>query len=305
VHMEAVLSVLRRFGDTPALRALTEQALDGRALGCIATSERAHGSDLASVETVARREAGGWHISGEKRYVSLGAAADFVLVLAREHDARTSAIAPSLTLFAVPRDGFRVTERLEPVGNRSLETVTLEFDAHVSDEHVISRPGRGVHTITWGLTHERLATAASVLGAASLALELATTHAQRRVQFGSPLIRHQGVRMRLGQMASELWLARAGVYALAGSLDRARADSARSVAAAKVTAARLAERIVSDCMQLLGGRGYLEDMTPLARLWRDVRLGRIGGGTDEMMFELVAGGLQGNDERYDRFVRAD
>ena len=56
---------------------------------------------------------------------------------------------------------------------------------------------------------------------------------------------------------------------------------------------------------MLGGRGYLEDMTPLARLWRDVRLGRIGGGTDEMMWELVAGGLQGDDELYDRFVRTD
>ena len=82
-------------------------------------------------------------------------------------------------------------------------------------------------------------------------------------------------------------------------------DTARSVAAAKVTAATLAERVVSDCMQVLGGRGYLEDMTPLARMWRDVRLGRIGGGTDEMMWELVAGGLRGDDAAYDRFVRAE
>ena len=95
------------------------------------------------------------------------------------------------------------------------------------------------------------------------------------------------------------------MYALAGSLDQARPETARSVAAAKVTAAQLAERMVSDCLQVLGGRGYLEDATPLARMWRDVRLARIGGGTDELMWELVAGGLQGDDELYERFVRAD
>jgi alkylation response protein AidB-like acyl-CoA dehydrogenase len=82
----------------------------------------------------------------------------------------------------------------------------------------------------------------------------------------------------------------------------ARPETARRVAAAKVTGAKLAERVVSDCLQVLGGRGYLEDATPLARLWRDVRLARIGGGTDEMMWELVAAGLQGDDRAYERFV---
>lgn len=305
VHAEAVISILRRFGDSTTLRALCEQALDGRRLGCIATSERAHGSNLAGIETAAEREGDGWRVAGEKRYVSLGAAADFALVLARERDPVTRAPAPGLTLFVVPSSGYRVTARLPSVGNRSLETVTLEIDAHVPGANAVSRSGRGLHAITWGLTHERLATAASTMGIASLALELATVHARRRVQFGAPLIEHQAVRVRLGQLASELLLARAGVYALAGSLDEARADTPRRVAAAKVTVANLGERIVSDCMQVLGGRAYLEDETPLARLWRDVRLARIGGGTDDMMWELVARGLHGSDELYDRFVSAD
>ena len=305
VQLEAVIATLRRFGDSEELEGLTEWALDGRAVGCIALSERANGSDLASVETLATRTPSGWRITGEKRYVSLGAAADFALVLAREQDTRTPSIAPSVSLFVVPRSGITVTERLQGVGMRSLETVTIAIDAHVPHGYRVSRSGRGVHAITWGLTHERLATAANTLGVATLALELATAHAERRVQFGSKLIHHQALRVKLGQLASELWLAKAGVYALAGSLDQARPETARSVAAAKVTAAQLAERVVSDCLQVLGGRGYLEDATPLARMWRDVRLARIGGGTDELMWELVAGGLQGDDELYERFVRAD
>jgi len=113
---------------------------------------------------------------------------------------------------------------------------------------------------------------------------------------------HQAIRVLLGRLASQLWVSRAALYALAGSLDRARPDTTRQAAAVKVTAARLAERVVSDCMQVLGGRGYIEDTSPLARMWRDVRLARIGGGTDEMMWELVAAGLQGSHELYDQFV---
>jgi alkylation response protein AidB-like acyl-CoA dehydrogenase/acyl-CoA synthetase (AMP-forming)/AMP-acid ligase II len=305
VHLEAVLSILRRFGHSDALRGLCEQALDGRALGCIAASERANGSDLGAIEAVAHRTSEGWRITGEKRYVSLGAAADFALVLGRERDAQTNAPFPALTLFAVPRDQWEVRVRLQSVGNRSLETVTIEIDAHVPDDLVLSRPGRGLHTLTWGLTHERLASAAQALGVASLAIELASTHAKRRVQFGARLFDHQAIRVRLGQRASQVWMARAGLYALAASLEDARPETARHVAAAKATVANMAERVVSDCMQVLGGRGYLEDATPLARLWRDVRLARIGGGTDEMMWEMVAAGLQGSDELYDSFVPAE
>jgi alkylation response protein AidB-like acyl-CoA dehydrogenase/acyl-CoA synthetase (AMP-forming)/AMP-acid ligase II len=304
VHLEVVLSILRRFAESEALRDLREQALDGRQIGCVAASERGHGSDLASIETTAARDGDGWRIEGEKRYVSLGAAADFALVLAREIGADGQR-GPAATLFAVPRDQYEVTERLAPVGNRGLETVTIALDARVPDDNVLSRSGRGLHAIQWGLTHERLGAAAHSLGSAWLALQLAAAHAERRVQFGAPLMRHQGLRMRLGELASQLWLARAGVYGLAFSLREIQPDTARHVAAAKVTSANIAERVVSDCLQVLGGRGYLEDQTPLARLWRDVRFARIGGGTDEMMWELVAAGLHGDDELYERFVRSD
>jgi hypothetical protein len=78
---------------------------------------------------------------------------------------------------------------------------------------------------------------------------------------------------------------------------------AREVAGLKVTVARLGERVASECMHLLGARGYLEDRSPLARIWRDMRLARLGGGTDEMMWELVAGGLRGDDDAYAALVR--
>ena len=101
--------MLRRYGGSDVLRELREQALDGRVLGCIATSERANGSDARSIETVAVQDDDGWHITGEKRYVSLGAA-DFVLVLARGTTPRTHAIAPALSLFIVPSGGYEVTD---------------------------------------------------------------------------------------------------------------------------------------------------------------------------------------------------
>ena len=145
-------------------------------------------------------------------------------MLAREQDPRTASIAPSLSLFVVPASGFTVTDRLQGVGMRSLETVTLQFDALVPHGNQISRSGRGVHAITGGCCTSAWRPRPTWSGRATLALELATTHAERRVQFGAKLIRHQAVRVSLGKLGSELWLAKAGLYALAGSLDKARSE---------------------------------------------------------------------------------
>jgi acyl-ACP dehydrogenase len=302
VHTEAVLSILTRYGRSREVADHLDNALDAAAIGCLATSERRHGSDLTGIETHAIVEMDCCRVTGEKRFVSMGDVADFALVLCRSQG-RRGAQTSALTLVLVPRDGYRVIERLKTAGVHSLETVTIEIDAAVPAGFVLGGQNRGLLIATWGLTHERVASAAQVLGAASLALDLATTHLSRRVQFGKRLIDHQGLRLRLGDLAARVWSAQMSVYALAATFDAVPADTVRAAAAAKVVAARLGERVMSECLQFLGGLGYLEDYTPLARLWRDTRLARLGGGSDEMMWELVASGLRPDDIAYDRFVQ--
>jgi alkylation response protein AidB-like acyl-CoA dehydrogenase len=312
LHAEAGLSILRRFGRSEHLRRVTEGALDGSLICCVAATEDRGGSDLSNLGCTALREGDGWRVTGTKAFASLGAVADYALVLCATPEegaggtaAASQAVGAPLSVLCVPRDGFRVARRLKPVGVRGLETVRIEIDAHVGDDALVGRRGRGLFVGTWGLTHERFAAAATIVGGAQLGLALATTHLHRRQQFGESLYQHQALRLRLAEMQAQATMARFAVYALAGSLTSLRPQWAREAAGLKVVLAHLGERMASECMHVFGGMGYLEDRTPLSRWWRDVRVGRLGGGSDEMMLELVAGGLPVDDALYDELVETE
>jgi len=295
LQVQAVLSILVKFGRNELLSNYAAAVLDGELIGCLAATESHGGSDLSSVTTTAAREGDGWRIRGSKWFVSPGGAADFVIALCRLEGSG------DLALAVVPRSGFQARQ-LDTMGVRSLATARLSIDAAIPEEAMIAASGSGLRAITWGLTHERLGVAAFMLGTAVLALELSTTHLQRRSTFGSRLFDHQALRLRLAAMWSEVRLAQRGMHAVAATFSTPDAASARECAGIKATVSLLAERVVTECMHLFGGSGYLDTESPLARLLGDCHLGRLGAGTDEMMWELVAGGLLPADDVYDRFV---
>jgi alkylation response protein AidB-like acyl-CoA dehydrogenase len=306
VHTEPVLAMLHRFGGESAyLTDLRERALAGEAIGCVAASEPAHGSDLSSVTCLAVPMAGGWRITGEKKYVSLGAAADFVIVLCRVAD-DTGEATPRLAVVVVPREQVELVRVHDKVGAPALDTVALSLrDVLVPRQAMLGRPGLGLAVLSYGLSFERLAVAAGVTGACELSLSLAVEHSERRTQFGRPLRAHQYLEFRMAELWAELEVLRAAVHELAGQLTEQPLDRLMTarIAAVKRHAAKLGERLVSECLQIFGGAGYLPAETPLGQFWRDIRLARIGGGTDEMMLALAAGELRGDPEAYDRHVR--
>jgi len=306
VHAEPVLAMLSRFaGDSCYLTELRERALDGAAIGCIGASEPAHGSDISSVECLATRVPGGWRVRGVKKFVSLGAVADFVITICRlaNSDGRPTR---RLAALVIPRDQAELVRVHEKVGAHPLDTAALAFrDVVVPEDAVLGRPALGLAVISYGLSFERLAVATQVLGGCTAILELAVEHTERRVQFGSTLRGHQHLEFRLAEIWAELEVLRGAVTQAAermmsGPLDRLLAAR---IAAVKLYAARLGERVASQCMQVFGGSGYLAAETPVGQFWQDVRLARIGGGTDEMMLALAAGELRGNPEAYDEHVR--
>jgi acyl-CoA dehydrogenase len=128
------------------------------------------------------------------------------------------------------------------------------------------------------------------VGHAAECLQAATTYARDREVFGAPLISLQATRHRLAAMSVELEAARVLTYRAAARLDAGHPEAARSVAMAKYHAAIAANHIVDECLQLFGGSGFLEE-TPVARHFRDARVLRIGGGTDEIQLEILAKGL--------------
>jgi alkylation response protein AidB-like acyl-CoA dehydrogenase len=207
-----------------------------------------------------------------------------------------------LGVLMVPASELRVVKALSKVGTASLDTTWMSVDTVVPQDALVGRAGMGLAVAAWGLSHERLAVAAQIVGMAQRALGLATAHLHRREQFGTSLINHQVLRLRLAELASELTVLQFAVYGAAAAWPGGGCG-VRETAALKVTAARFAERVTSECMHMFGGPGYLEDETPMARLWRDARLARLGGGSDEMMWELVAGGLVPDFDAYDRLVR--
>ncbi|MFD3522191.1 acyl-CoA dehydrogenase family protein [Streptomyces sp. NPDC058653] len=294
LHLEAATSLLRGFGTTAYTKEVLEQALAGESVCCVATSEQHVGSDLSAVATALTREGDHWRVRGEKWFVSPGAAADHAIVLCRGDQG------PALVL--VPRSGLTPVQRWETTGMRSLETVRLRVDARVTDDAVLARPGAGLAAVGQGLMYERLALAAQVLGALDLASVLAITHLKRRKQFGSPLYRHQALRLRMADLCSQILVARRGLYATVVEVSAGGAASVSDTAALKVTVARLGERVTSECAHIFGGRGYVEDQTPLARLWRDFKVGRLGGGSDEMMWELVAAGFRPDHGLYENWI---
>ncbi|QMU67189.1 acyl-CoA/acyl-ACP dehydrogenase [Streptacidiphilus sp. P02-A3a] len=284
LHSEVFVHVLHGYGDRHG--DTLEQALDGIAIGCAAITEPGGGSDVAGMSTQAVRTTDGWHLTGTKRYTTNVGRATHALVVAR-----TGAASNACTLFLVPLDrpGVRIAGFFTTLGVRSADTGGLELDVRLGIEDVVGRPGTGLLTLLKVLDFERIAAVSGLVAGARHALRLAAAHMRRRTQFGKRLYDHQALRHQL----ADAW---SGVEASAALLDiacrpaRGGQPTHHLVAAAKLVGSRNCAAAVDVALQVLGARGYT-DAYPVERLYRDMRLTRIGGGTDEMMREIISASL--------------
>ena len=277
---------------------ICEQAIDGEAVLCIGASEESGGSDLQIVETEVRSAGDGFEIRGVKKFVSLSPVADHIMVVARGIDNDPTSRHGNVLVIAVPTTKVEVQTPYRKVGAGPLDTAAVHIDTWVPADHLVARAGTGLAAISWGLAHERMSIAGQV--ASSCQRVLGVTHARmvHRRQFGATLFEHQALRMRMADLQARVDLLRHGLNGIAaqGRLDL------RAAAAVKVTAARLGEEVLSECMHIFGGSGYLVDETPLGRWWRDMKLARVGGGTDEVLWELVAAAMKPDFDGYEQMI---
>lgn len=292
---DSALAVLYRFAGSDHLRSLRAAATAGTAVLCIGASEETGGSDLQAVRTTAVRDGNGYVLTGAKAFVSLSNVADFALVLARCVESEDDHRPGNLGLFALPLTSASVGKPYDKLGAKSLDTAPIEFDTWLPEEALLGRPGTGLAAITWGLTHERLSIAAQVSGACGRVLGLTVARMMRREQFGKPLFDHQALRLRVAELHARVDMLR---LALQGVATTEQID-VRTAAGLKVTAARLGQEVVGECLHIFGGAGYLTAETPLAGWWQDMRLSRIGSGTDEVLWELVAAGMKPDFNEYE------
>lgn len=295
---DSAVALLRRFGKSDHLKKICEQAIDGEAVLCIGASEESGGSDLQIVETEVRSARDGFEVRGIKKFVSLSPIADHIMVVARSVDHDPTSRHGNVLVIAVPTSQVEVQTPYRKVGAGPLDTAAVHIDTWVPADHLVARAGTGLAAISWGLAHERMSIAGQV--ASSCQRVLGITHARmvQRRQFGSTLFEHQALRMRMADLQARVDLLRHGLNGIAaqGRLDL------RAAAAVKVTAARLGEEVLSECMHIFGGSGYLVDETPLGRWWRDMKLARVGGGTDEVLWELVAAAMRPDFDGYAEMI---
>lgn len=266
-----------------------EEAIRGERVGALAITEATGGSTPTRCATSARRSGDGWTLSGHKHYVSNARAATDCVVFARTGEGRDFS---SFTMFMVPLDAAGV--RLEPhrlVASRASATAMLDLDdVKIGDERRVGRVGSGLILLLEFLRGERIAAACGGLAVAELCFEMALGFAEQRHLAGVPLRQHQAVAHRLAERASEIAAGRALLHERLAAAQRGQISSAEA-GQVKMVANRIAWRVADEAVQLLGGRGLTEE-TRLAQIWRDVRIGRIGGGSDEVQLELIGQSLR-------------
>ena len=259
--------------------------LAGSMIGALGVTEPGGGSDVAGITTTARREGDCYVVNGAKTYITSGVRADFVTTAVRTGGPGHAGI--SLLVIDKGLPGFTVSGPLDKMGWRASDTAELSFaDVRVPVSQLVGAEGDGFVLIMRQFQTERLALATQAWALAQRALDLTLAWVRDRETFGRPLASRQVVRHKLAEMARQVWVARTTTRAAYDAwLDTG--DAVTEVSMAKNTACAVADHVVDEAVQLFGGLGYMRE-SEVERIYRDSRILRIGGGTDEIMNEVIA-----------------
>lgn len=261
--------------------------VSGEYITAIAMSEPGAGSDLANVKTSARLDGDHYVVNGAKTFISNGLLADLVVVVCRTNpDAPKPHQGISLLVVETGMDGFERGRKLDKIGQRSADTAELFFDnVRVPKENLIGEENRGFYHLMRNLPAERLGIAIHAAAQARRAVDLATSYAHERKAFGQEIGSFQVNRHALAQMRVEVDVMQIYVDECIAAVNAGEL-TAEEAAGAKWWATETQWRIVDRCLQLHGGYGYMNEYE-IARLWRDARVQRIYGGTNEIMLDLI------------------
>ncbi len=279
------LPPILNLGDEAQKQRWLPPVLQGEKIAALGVTEPGAGSDVAGVRTKAVRDGDHYVIDGAKMFITSGCRADLVTVLCRTGEDPHG----GLTFFVVERgmEGFQVSRSLKKTGWRASDTAELSFQGvRVPASHRIGDEGSGFIALMQNFQNERLALAFMGHTTAEIALHDAVAYAKERRTFGKPIGKHQVIRHKLAEMATDVLASRTLNYTVARRVAAGEVDAAQ-VSMAKNFSARVALSVCAEAVQILGGMGYMRE-TRVERLSRDARLLTIGGGTTEIMNELIA-----------------
>lgn len=277
---------LHTFGSEAIKRRFLVPAIRGEKIGAFGVTEPQAGSDVAGLVTTARREGAHYVLNGAKTYITNGVVADYVIVAAKTDPSRGRK-GLSMIVVEAGTPGFGVSKRLKKLGWRASDTAELFFDdCRVPVENLVGVEHDGFAQIMGNFVWERITLALGSIGAAEDMLEQARRFVLDRTAFGQPIAQFQVVKHQLAELATDLEAARQLTYH-ALRLHSAGEWALGPTAMAKKFATEMACRVADRALQLHGGAGYMMEYD-IQRHWRDARLGPIGGGTSEIMNEIIA-----------------
>ncbi|QYS95576.1 Isovaleryl-CoA dehydrogenase [Trichoderma simmonsii] len=253
----------------------------GTSVGALAMSESGSGSDVVSMRTSAKAVDGGYVLNGTKMWITNGPDAHVIVVYAKTEPEKGS---KGITAFLVDTkaEGFSCARKLDKMGMRGSNTGELVFEnVFVPTENILGKVNGGVRVLMEGLDLERLVLSAGPLGLMQASLDVALPFSHQRKQFGQPIAHNQLIQGRLADMYTKLQASRAYTYNTARMVDEQGVIRTEDCAGAILYAAERATEVALDCIQLLGGMGYTEEM-PASRILRDAKLYEIGAGTSEI-----------------------
>ena len=287
VQTDMAMPPILAFGTEEQKQQWVAPAIAGEKVLCIGITEPDAGSDVAGIKTRAVYDAATdeYVINGSKIYITNGIRADvIVLVTKTDPDAGYE----GFTLFLVPMDlpGVVREKKLEKLGMHASDTALLAFqDVRVPASAVLGQVGKGFYHIMWELQGERLIGAAGAVASAQHLFDKTLKYAQERKAFGRSIGSFQVTRHKFAEMATKIELARSMVYMTAWRFQNGDYP-VREISIAKLNAARIAIEVADECIQIHGGAGYMQEYG-IERAWRDLRVNRIGAGTDEVLLEVI------------------
>ena len=260
-------------------------ALRGDKIASLGVSEPNCGSDVAAIRTTARRVGDEYVINGAKCWITNGTRAHFITLAVRTGDAGYGGI--SLVLFPTDVKGFKVTRKIDKMGNHASDTAELSFeDCRIPVRNLLGEENHGFYYIMTNFQGERLIAAVKAVAGAQWALDQTIKYCQERSVFGRPILKFQVWRHTFAELQTEIEAARWLTYRAVDLFNRGQ-DATKEITMAKLFGGELLNKVVDRCVQAHGGFGYSDEF-PISRMFRDSRLITIGGGTSEIMKEILS-----------------
>ena len=284
-HTYLAMTHIEKEGSQAIKEKYLAPSIEGEKVGCLCISEPFGGSDVAGMRTTATKKGDTYVLNGSKTFITNGVYSDYLVVAAKTKPELGN---KGMSIFVVDRASAGLTStQLVKLGWKASDTAEIAFDnVVIPSENLLGEEGKGFPYIMQHFALERVIMGVNAHSRAEFALEYALQYMSERTAFGKTIDKFQALRHKVADLSSEIEMCKEFNYSVIYRLNKGQ-YVVKEASMSKLMSTKIADKVIYECLQFLGGYGFMEDY-PMARLFRDSRLGPIGGGTSEILREIIA-----------------